>query len=230
MRSSRESAPAPATERVGAALASSCARPDAKGGRVDPSGLWIWRRSRTLWSLMSTHDRSHHRTHDRGPDHSRDETTLRIRAAAFSDVPVLCDIAWAAKAHWPYPPEWLESWRAALSLTAPDLERWRVRVAELRALGVVGFSAASTGAPSWVVEHLWVLPASHGLGVGRALLLDVLAAARMSGATVVELDADPHAEPFYLRMGGTRVTTIPAPMPGDPGRQLPRIHFDVRAG
>jgi len=37
---------------------------------------------------------------------------------------------------------------------------------------------------------------------------------------------DPHAEPFYLRLGARRVGEIAAPMPGAPERKLPLLELD----
>jgi len=160
------------------------------------------------------------------PEHS----VVTIRSAIVTDAAALCDIARAAKAGWPYPPEWLESWRDALTITEADLERWRVRVAETVELpsgGVVGFCAVSFGESHWTVEHLWVSPSAERRGAGRALVADAIAAARAAGIAALELDADPHAEPFYLRLGGRRIASTPAPMPGAPERVLPRIRLET---
>ena len=159
-----------------------------------------------------------------------EHSVVTIRSAVVTDVTVLCDIARTAKAGWPYPAEWLESWRDALTITEADLERWRVRVAEtveLPGSGVVGFCAVSLGAPHWTVEHLWVSPSAERRGAGRALMADAIAAARAAGIAALELDADPHAEPFYLRLGGQRIASTPAPMPGAPERVLPRIRLET---
>lgn len=64
-------------------------------------------------------------------------------------------------------------------------------------------------------------------GVGRMLLAHLEAAAAASGATTIEIDADPNAEAFYLHLGAQRVGKVAAPTARDPQRVRPllRIRF-----
>jgi predicted N-acetyltransferase YhbS len=55
------------------------------------------------------------------------------------------------------------------------------------------------------LEHLWVSPGWIGSGVGRLLFEHAMHEAALRGASVVEIEADPNAEGFYLRMGARRV-------------------------
>ena len=71
---------------------------------------------------------------------------LTVRGAIPSDAAVLSALAQRSKAHWGYPPEWLEAWRPSLTLSAEYLVRHTVLVAE-SASSVVGFAAAAM-APS----------------------------------------------------------------------------------
>ena len=41
------------------------------------------------------------------------------------------------------------------------------------------------------------------------------------------IDSDPHAEGFYLRLGGERIGGTAAPVPADAARLLPRLRFAV---
>ena len=152
---------------------------------------------------------------------------IQIRTAGAGDLPSLNTIAWAAKAHWGYPDEWMEAWRGGLTLTADDLARWSVRVAADADGEVLGFCATSPGGPRWVVEHLWVRPGELGRGVGRGLVRDALERAREGGAVGLEIESDPYAEGFYLRLGAERVGAVPAAMPGAPDRTLPLLRLDV---
>jgi GNAT superfamily N-acetyltransferase len=74
-----------------------------------------------------------------------------------------------------------------------------------------------------MLEDLWVLPAYIGRGVGRRLFRHAASQARMQGADAFELDADPHAEAFYQRMGcrviGQRLSEW--------GRWIPRMRCDL---
>jgi GNAT superfamily N-acetyltransferase len=75
-----------------------------------------------------------------------------------------------------------------------------------------------------MLEHVWVDPASHGRGVGRALVEHALAEAH----GVIAVVADPNAEEFYVKLGAHRVGEIFAPMPGAPARKLPLMEFERR--
>jgi len=152
---------------------------------------------------------------------------ILIRAADAGDLPVLNGIAWAAKAHWGYPAEWMEAWRGSLTLGADDLARWGVRVAVDSDGEVLGFCATSPGRPRWVVEHLWVRPGEIGRGVGRALVRDALERARNGGADGLEIESDPYAEGFYHRLGAVTVGAAPAAMPGAADRTLPLLQLDA---
>ncbi len=67
-----------------------------------------------------------------------------------------------------------------------------------------------------------------GRGVGRALFEHARKVAAEAGATVVEIDADPYAEPFYLRMGARRVGEVQSEVDGQP-RVRPLLHLEVGA-
>ena len=54
------------------------------------------------------------------------------------------------------------------------------------------------------LEHLWVSPAWIGSGVGRLMFEHAMDEAASRGASAVEIEADPNAEGFYLRMGARR--------------------------
>ena len=51
------------------------------------------------------------------------------------------------------------------------------------------------------------------------------AVARAWGYATMEIAADPHAEPFYLRLGATRVGTVPSEV--FPGRRLPLLRLSL---
>jgi predicted N-acetyltransferase YhbS len=75
------------------------------------------------------------------------------------------------------------------------------------------------------IEHVWISPRCHRQGVGRALVNRALAAAARAGAGEVEVLSDPFAEMFYVKLGARRLDAVPAPMPGAPGRTVPRLAF-----
>ena len=62
-----------------------------------------------------------------------------------------------------------------------------------------------------------------GRGVGARLMRWCVETARNRGGSVLRIEADPQAAPFYERFGAERVGE--APSGSIPGRMLPRMHF-----
>lgn len=151
-----------------------------------------------------------------------------IRDASAADCARLTRIAREAKAHWEYPATWLAQWEATLTITPDFVHRHVVREAEVSGLPI-GFHALVDGTGFWRLEHLWIQPAFHGRGVGRALFLDAVALIRGRRPGIMRIEAEPNAAGFYRRMGAIRVGAVPAPAPGAPDRTLPLFELRVEA-
>ena len=147
--------------------------------------------------------------------------TLAIRPARPGEEPALSELALRSKGHWGHDAAFLERARPELTVDPEHLGRWIVRVAE-RDGAVVGFSAVDPEAGE--LEMLFVDPAAIGTGVGRALLIDALTAARMAGLEALLIESDPDAEPFYRLHGaepaGTRTSW-------STGRELPLLRIST---
>lgn len=148
---------------------------------------------------------------------------MRIRRAQEPDAAELTRIAHEAKRHWGYPERWIELWRDDLTLSPDFVAGNEVYVAEEggEALGCYGLIAAT---PNWTLEHFWIRPAAMGKGLGRRLFEHARAVAAQAGASVLEIDADPNAEAFYLHMGAARVGEIRSEIEGQP-RVRPLLHL-----
>lgn len=151
-----------------------------------------------------------------------------IRRATADDADALTDLAHRAKAHWGYPASWMRQWDPQLTIIPGYLEAHDVWLAE-RDGAIVGMCALEDLGVRWNLEHVWVEPAAHGAGIGRALVMEALAEARRRHSGVVELLADPYASGFYERLGARRAGDVPAPMPGARDRTLPKFEFDLDA-
>lgn len=152
---------------------------------------------------------------------------MLIRRAAAEDADALSDLAHRAKAHWGYPAHWMREWDAQLTIIPGYLELHDVWVAEEDS-AIVGMCALEDRLDSWHLEHVWVDPAAHGRGIGRALVMEALDEAGRRHGGVVDLFADPFACGFYERLGARRAGQVPAPMPGARDRMLPRYEFVLR--
>lgn len=153
---------------------------------------------------------------------------LRFRPAVAADADRLSAIALASKAHWGYAPEQLAAWREDLAITPQLIATARVGVAEL-AGEAVGTWVLQPGAGTWTLAHLWLLPQHIGQGLGRAMLDHAMTDAAAQGARRFAIDADPHAEAFYLACGAHRVGAEPAPLPGAPDRVRPQLLLPLPA-
>jgi len=120
------------------------------------------------------------------------------------DAEVLTRIAFAAKRYWGYPERWIEGWRESLTIT-PEFVRDNEVYAAISGGEPFGFYALAGTGCELELEHLWVSPAWIGSGAGRLLFEHAMDRAVSRGANLVEIEADPNAEGFYLRMDARRV-------------------------
>ncbi|MBD0689834.1 GNAT family N-acetyltransferase [Streptomyces sp. CBMA123] len=75
------------------------------------------------------------------------------------------------------------------------------------------------------LDLMFVADEAQGLGIGRALITDMLARARAAGIATVKVVSHPPAEGFYLQVGAERTGTRP-PRPKTPWEQ-PELRFTV---
>lgn len=151
------------------------------------------------------------------------ETTITVRRARPDEAAALTALALRAKASWGYDEAFMAACRAELTFTPQKMAACSVWVAEAdgELAGMIALSLDG-GAE---VEDFFVEPAFQGRGVGTALMAELLAAARASGAGRVEVDADPNAETIYARLGFETVGRSPSG--SIPGRWLPRMALSL---
>ncbi len=153
--------------------------------------------------------------------------SVTIRRAGPADAAALTAIALAAKSHWGYPDAWLAEWRPQLTLAPDYVTRNPVFVLE-ESREPVGFCALAREPEHWLLDHLWVSPAAHGRGYGRALFRHAVSyAAAEAPALAVRIESDPNAEAFYAHMGARRTSTHPGPVCGLP-RELPVLIYETQ--
>lgn len=156
----------------------------------------------------------------------REHVDFEVRSADAADAAALSELAVRAKSHWGYPPEWIRHWRRDLTLTPQYLAANAAFVA-LCGGRIIGVAALHVQNDRASLEHVWIAPEYHRRGVGRALVGRALEAAKIAGVCAVRVESEPHAEPFYLKLGARRAGAVPAPMPGAPDRTLPLLEFDL---
>ena len=147
-----------------------------------------------------------------------------FRSATPEDATRLSEVAFAAKRHWKYPSEWMELWRPDLTVSPHYLKTEKVRVAEYDG-EVIGFAGLSWGDHGRHFEHLWVLPAHIGQGLGRRLFVEMVQLARHEGTTKLFICSDPNAEAFYVKMGAVRIGQEVYTLPDETRREVPLLVY-----
>jgi GNAT superfamily N-acetyltransferase len=136
-----------------------------------------------------------------GPEARRGEDIVEIQRADPEQASRLKQTAVAAKSYWGYSREWMAKWESLLSVPPAYIRDNQVYVASEDG-EIMGFYALVYHGDVCELDHLWVIPARIGTGIGRILFTHALQCASALGATRLEWEADPHAVGFYQRMGG----------------------------
>ena len=147
---------------------------------------------------------------------------MRIRFAREDELDQLSDLALRSKAVHGYSSEFLEACRAELTITPARLATETILVAEQSGRRL-GFVAVAVDRDSADLVDLFVEPDYRGSGLGSRLLEAAVETARSSGATRLEIEADPHAEDWYCKRGAERIGETPSG--SIPGRVLPVLEL-----
>ncbi len=150
---------------------------------------------------------------------------VEVRRALPGDAESLTHIAFAAKRYWGYPERWIRHWSESLTI-APEFVRDNDVYAAAVGGEPFGFYALAGTGHGLELEHLWVSPAWIGSGAGRLLFEHAMDRAASRGAKHVEIEADPNAEGFYLKMGARRAGENVYEIEGQ-SRVLPRMVVEL---
>jgi ribosomal protein S18 acetylase RimI-like enzyme len=146
-----------------------------------------------------------------------------IVRARSEDAESLTEIAHAAKRHWGYPESWMAAWRDVLTMR-PEFLAENISYCAIDDNRPVGFYVLTTENDGIHLDHLWIVPAAMGRGVGRALFEHAAAQARSLGFDSIKIEADPNAEGFYRRMGARRIGINVSEVEGT-RRELPLLEY-----
>ena len=150
--------------------------------------------------------------------------TITLRAARARELSYLSDLCLRSKAIWGYDAAFMAACVDELTLQPEELDHTAVIVAE-RDQAVLGVAQVSTEAGSANLTKLFVDPEHIGKGVGVVLFDWAVQAARDLRADKLVIEADPGAEPFYLKRGAKRVGEVPSG--SIPGRILPLLQLPL---
>jgi GNAT superfamily N-acetyltransferase len=137
----------------------------------------------------------------------------------------LTRIAISAKRHWNYPETWIQLWTPSLTITAEYIQTHETWVALLDAQPAAYYSFAENEGKRWL-DNLWVLPDHIGKGLGRSLFQHALERCKIQNIQSLLIEADPHAQNFYEKMGARKVHEHRTEIEGAP-RILPIMEINL---
>ena len=150
----------------------------------------------------------------------------RFRPAGPDELEAITALAIRSKAYWGYPDEFMAALRPELTFRQADLDDPRTRVEVLEVDGrLIGAIRMRRRTELAYLEDLWVDPEAIGQGYGRIGFERACEIGRGWGKGVMELEADPFAEPFYLHLGAVRVGMSPVTVV--PGRAVPLMRYSL---
>ena len=97
---------------------------------------------------------------------------MTIRRALPDEAATLAQIALDAQRYWGYPERWIKHLEPDLTISSEFIRDNHVYVAEEDG-EIRGFYALRVTGNKAELEHLWVMPAHTGTGIGKELVLDV---------------------------------------------------------
>lgn len=147
---------------------------------------------------------------------------MQIRLARPIESEALSRLAVEARSHWGHDVQELAALPEAVALDWRLFDKRPTFLAELDG-EVGGFYQLRLDEPVPVLDHFWVRPAHAASGVGKQLLAHALQEVVRRGHDRLHIDAEPHAERFFLSCGAVRTGEKPAPVTGQPGRVRPQL-------
>ena len=151
-----------------------------------------------------------------------------IRKAVAGEAAALTELCVRSKAHWGYDTAFMAQCADSLTVSEASIAAGHVLVAFDAVGRMVGVAGLEPDGESVDLDVLFVDPPAIGGGAGRLLFQASIKLARFLGARRMTILADPHAAPFYERMGARFLRE--APSDAIPGRTLPLYEYDLTRG
>lgn len=149
-----------------------------------------------------------------------------FRPARPDELPAITALAKRSKRYWGYSHQFMAALDAELTFRQADLDDAATCVEVLVAAGrLIGALRMRRRTELAYLEDLWIDPGAIGSGYGRAGFERACEIGREWGKGVLELEADPYAEPFYLHLGCQRVGM--SPVTSVPGRAVPLMRYSL---
>jgi GNAT superfamily N-acetyltransferase len=151
----------------------------------------------------------------------------RIRRARPDEAQALTELCWHSKAYWGYDDQFMAWVQANMNITEEQIAEAWIYVCEEadgRVLGFYHLRRLDAPTSGLHLEDLFIEPDAIGKGYGKLLFDHAAALTRELGGDNFTLEADPNAEPFYLKMGCIRTGEHESSIPG---RFIPHMLYKL---
>ena len=149
---------------------------------------------------------------------------IQICKAQNSDDEVLTDISFAAKKHWNYPDSYYDLWRDELTITKDYIQQ-NIVFKALYLDAVIGFYSITENKDDFYsgdtfvkkgfwLEHMFIKPEYHKLGVGVKLMNHAKQVSTDLGIRDLLIFVDPYAKGFYDKVGAAYLYDSKSSIPG----------------
>ncbi len=149
---------------------------------------------------------------------------IQISKANVTDSDILTDIAFSAKRHWGYPDEYFQIWNNELTITKDYIHQNIIYKAHIDDL-IFGFYSIIENKSDFYsgeilvkkgfwLEHIFIKPEYHRMGIGRLLIEHVISISRKIGISELLIFVDPYARGFYDRIGAEFLYESKSSIPG----------------
>lgn len=136
---------------------------------------------------------------------------IQIRKANVTDSDILTEIAFSAKRHWGYPDEYFQTWKNELTITLDYIHQNIIYKAQIDDM-IFGFYSIIENKTDFYsgeilvkkgfwLEHIFIKPEFHRMGIGRLLIEHALSVSREIRISELLVFVDPYARGFYDKMG-----------------------------
>nr|WP_136252538.1 GNAT family N-acetyltransferase [Ningiella ruwaisensis] len=130
-----------------------------------------------------------------------------IRALRIEELDFVSNLALRSKGYWGYSQDFLDACKEELSISPGEFHnskfQFRVMEYENRIIGY--YAVCHLDSNTYELDALFVEPVFIGKGVGNQLIDHAKSLVTQRGGTKIILQAEPNAEPFYLKAGANIV-------------------------
>ncbi|KGX91137.1 acetyltransferase [Pontibacillus halophilus JSM 076056 = DSM 19796] len=146
-----------------------------------------------------------------------------MRAARIEEAVDLSTLALQSKGYWGYDEAFMAECRSVLTLTEEYVGKNPTYLYERNGKPIAFYSMVLDKGE---LDYFYVHPDYIGSGIGQKMWQHVLETARTYALSALIIQSDPHAHPFYTKMGAVTIGQIDSEV--DTSRKLPLLQVTIQ--